>query len=610
MIRVLAALAALVPFLAAAQPIEPTVLGGSPDARTRLDELAGDLEPRFRAALARYDAEIAAQPHRIRAQIARCEFVEWFPSEYEYATFSDDVYELGAECEEDLLMRFPDHPEVRLWQLGRVYNDAEALEMGDALYRVADIYRWTNGQRSRLLTALANFSERLDTEGRFRERTAEYARRALEADVRADVRLILASYFQKTGDREAALEALTSPFDGHDPKDNWYAVRKMAYLADLGARDAVLALHAKLDGETYYDRNEAAAALRGIGELELAQRELESGTNYYGTDDERQRFALALESGDAAAAHAAYESMRDAGFLEDPIGVNRFALFVAYPDLPWRARDLLGWLGALGFLALILLGSFVPLALVHYRGLVNRLRGATWLSADQVGLRDAWLGLVAFNVAGLVAMYTIGPFDFLAEPTVPLGIAAEPSQLAELLVNESVLSILLLLAVAYALRRKFEGWWGTDWSVAKCVLVGALGGLVLRVPLFGMMASGFDLDAALRVDNAMWQMLESVEQVFGPAAALWVLAVAAPVGEELLFRGLLLRASLRHISFPVANGLQALLFAAMHLDLAAMPFLFGFGLAAGWLARQSGGLLAPMVMHAVFNLVVGLLIIN
>ena len=84
--------------------------------------------------------------------------------------------------------------------------------------------------------------------------------------------------------------------------------------------------------------------------------------------------------------------------------------------------------------------------------------------------------------------------------------------------------------------------------------------------------------------------------------------IAAPVGEEFLFRGLLLRACLRHVSFPVANGLQALLFAAMHFDLGAMPFLFAFGLAAGWLARRSGGLLAPMVMHAALNLVAGLLI--
>ena len=82
-----------------------------------------------------------------------------------------------------------------------------------------------------------------------------------------------------------------------------------------------------------------------------------------------------------------------------------------------------------------------------------------------------------------------------------------------------------------------------------------------------MMLSGFDLDAALRIDNAMWQQLTKVDELYGAAAALWILSAAAPVGEEFIFRGLLLRASLRHVSFPVANGLQALLFAAMHFDL-------------------------------------------
>jgi membrane protease YdiL (CAAX protease family) len=139
-------------------------------------------------------------------------------------------------------------------------------------------------------------------------------------------------------------------------------------------------------------------------------------------------------------------------------------------------------------------------------------------------------------------------------------------------------------------------------------LTGVGAALVFRLPLLVMMLSGFDRDSALRIDNAMWQTLIEVDNLYGPTAAIWVLSFAAPVGEELVFRGLLLRACLRHVSFPVANGLQALLFAAMHFDLAAMPFLFAFGLAAGWLARRSGGLLAPMVMHGVLNLVAGLLI--
>ncbi len=608
MTRALAALLALAPLATAAQAIDPALLGGSPAARVRVEEIGSNLEQSFEQALARYDEEIAAQPHRVSAQLARCDFIESFPAEYEFLTFSDDVYERAEQCEEDLLLRFPDHPELRLWQLGRMYNDEEALEAAQGLLNVVDIHAWTSGQRARLYTELANASERLDTDRNFRERTAEYARQALKEDVRADVRLILGAYFQETGDRAAALEALTSPFDGHDPEDNWYIVRKMAYLAELDAREAVVALYAKLDGEAYYDRTEAAAALRAVGELESAQRELEDDeAGYYGTADERERFVLALESGDPEAAHAAYDQWRDNGWWEDPIGVNRFALFVAHPGLPWRARDALGFVGALGYLALLCSLWCVPLGLIHYRGLVNRLRSAKPYESDALQLRHAWWGLSAFMLASFVSLYSVGPIDLFTDPTMFWAIAADQQQLAKLVLVEAVVGVVLLAGVARAFNRHFTQWWSTDWSIAKCVLIGAAVALVFRLPLVAFILSGVDL-SRLPLDNFTLQLLREIHELYGPVAAIWVLSCAAPVGEEFIFRGLLLRASLRHISFPAANTVQALLFSAIHFDLAAAPYLFACGLAFGWLARRSGGLLAPIVAHAVFNLVAALLV--
>jgi hypothetical protein len=382
----------------------------------------------------------------------------------------------------------------------------------------------------------------------------------------------------------------------------------MAYLAELDAREAVVALYAKLDGEAYYDRTEAAAALRAVGELELAQRELEDiEADYYGTADERQRFVLALESGDPEAAHAAYDQWRDNGWWEDPIGVNRFALFVAHPVLPWRARDALGLVGALGYLALLCSLWCVPLGLIHYRGLVNRLRSATPYESDALQLRHAWWGLSAFMLASFLSLYAVGPIDLFTDPTMFWAIAADQQQLAKLVLVESVVGVILLAVVARAFNRHFTQWWSTDWSIAKCVLIGAAVALVFRLPLVAFMLSGVDL-SRVPLDNFMLQLLREIHELYGPVAAIWVLSCAAPVGEEFIFRGLLLRATLRHVSFPAANTVQALLFSALHFDLAAAPYLFACGLAFGWLARRSGGLLAPMVAHAVFNLVAALLV--
>jgi membrane protease YdiL (CAAX protease family) len=612
MTRLFVVLAALVPFVASAQSIDAVLLGGSPKSSARLKAISGDLRSSFERALARYDEEIAAQPHRIAARIERCRFIETFQVDYEYASFIDELYETGEQCHEELATSFPDHPEVKLWQLERTYDDEERLAGGQTLIAELDARGWTGGQRARLYTHLANASERLDTERRYRERTAEYARLALQHDIRADVRLIQATYFKEAGDRAAALEALTSPFDGHDAEDGWYLVRKMSLLAELQEREAVLAVHAKLAERTgYYDRNEVAAALRAVGETALARDELgDEDAAYYGTADERQRFVLALEDGNADDAYAAYQEWRDAGWREDPIGVNRFALFVAHPDLPWRPRDALGLLGGLGYFALLCALWFAPLGIIHYRGLANRVRGASAYSADGLHLRHAWWGLFAFTLAGFLSLYAIGPIDVFSNVTMPWAVGAERWQLAKLLVIESLFSIVLLAFVAQALRRYFPRWWSTDWSIAKCVLIAAAVALALRLPMLAAMLGGFDFDAALRLDNAMWQMLTDVDALFGAAATLWTLSVAAPVAEEFIFRGLLLRASLKHVSFPLANTAQALLFAAVHFDLAATPFLFVCGLAFGWLARSSGGLLAPIVAHCVFNLVAGLLIIS
>jgi membrane protease YdiL (CAAX protease family) len=41
-----------------------------------------------------------------------------------------------------------------------------------------------------------------------------------------------------------------------------------------------------------------------------------------------------------------------------------------------------------------------------------------------------------------------------------------------------------------------------------------------------------------------------------------------------------------------------------------MPLLFVFGLTAGWLAKRSEGLLAPMAMHSAFNLTAALAVIG
>ena len=88
----------------------------------------------------------------------------------------------------------------------------------------------------------------------------------------------------------------------------------------------------------------------------------------------------------------------------------------------------------------------------------------------------------------------------------------------------------------------------------------------------------------------------------------WTLVVCAlavtlvPLAEEVCFRGVLLPAFAGKVPrlAPVIG--QALLFALLHVNLAAFPGLFLLGLALGIGYARTGSLLTPVAMHAVFNL--------
>jgi uncharacterized protein len=64
------------------------------------------------------------------------------------------------------------------------------------------------------------------------------------------------------------------------------------------------------------------------------------------------------------------------------------------------------------------------------------------------------------------------------------------------------------------------------------------------------------------------------------------------------------------VSFALATLVQSLAFVLMHEEWQSMPFLFVFALLAGWLAKRSEGLLAPMAMHAFNNFGAGLAIVG
>jgi membrane protease YdiL (CAAX protease family) len=89
-------------------------------------------------------------------------------------------------------------------------------------------------------------------------------------------------------------------------------------------------------------------------------------------------------------------------------------------------------------------------------------------------------------------------------------------------------------------------------------------------------------------------------------------AVAAPVFEEILFRGFLLPSLTRYVPVWSAIGLSALLFALAHLSLSEVLPLAVLGVVLGYVYTRSRGLLAPILLHSLWNsaTMIGLLVLG
>ena len=108
----------------------------------------------------------------------------------------------------------------------------------------------------------------------------------------------------------------------------------------------------------------------------------------------------------------------------------------------------------------------------------------------------------------------------------------------------------------------------------------------------------------LRIDLGGDSMTELFKTTH-PAWLFWIAAVlAAPLFEEVLFRGLLFRGF--QASFLGTGGtivLTALLWAAMHLqyNLYGMGFIAAVGMLFGTARARTGSLIVPMALHAALN---------
>jgi uncharacterized protein len=178
------------------------------------------------------------------------------------------------------------------------------------------------------------------------------------------------------------------------------------------------------------------------------------------------------------------------------------------------------------------------------------------------------------------------------------------------------------LTIGLALLGQFGGWIAALAWVSRRKGRGSLRadfGLVVHPRDLWAIPAGIGLEIALAlmifpisdlVQNQRQGVVNDLESAHGPHLAVLALfaGLIAPVCEELLFRGVLLRALRRRFSPVVAVALSALVFALAHplLDpswgtFVIVPALFGMGAVSGAIAVRRGDLSVSILLHIGFN---------
>jgi len=167
----------------------------------------------------------------------------------------------------------------------------------------------------------------------------------------------------------------------------------------------------------------------------------------------------------------------------------------------------------------------------------------------------------------------------------------------------------IIAFVPFFLREHGIGWteafgFGSPRQAATLGL--ALGVAVVTFPVVRWLGEqSIRLMTMLRLEPVAQQAVTTLQQTtdVGPQIYMAIMAVGvAPVAEELLFRGILYPFVKRRTSAWRACLLVSLLFGAVHFTLMAFVPLTFLAIALTWLYEKTNNLVAPMIVHSLFNL--------
>lgn len=102
-------------------------------------------------------------------------------------------------------------------------------------------------------------------------------------------------------------------------------------------------------------------------------------------------------------------------------------------------------------------------------------------------------------------------------------------------------------------------------------------------------------------DQPLVDFFRGSSPVAAKSIVVLLVVVEAPLLEEPVFRGIMFRGFARSMPMWAAMLLSGFLFALVHVNAATFIPLWFIGIAFAWLYAKTGTILAPMLVHCMFN---------
>ena len=125
--------------------------------------------------------------------------------------------------------------------------------------------------------------------------------------------------------------------------------------------------------------------------------------------------------------------------------------------------------------------------------------------------------------------------------------------------------------------------------------------IVLTIPALILAMSAVSEVMVRIFPLSSWEVAMFAEMSSGSLAAIIGACILAPMLEEMLFRGIILRSFLHQYSKWSAIVGSATLFGFAHMNLYQFVVAFVLGIVSGWLYERSASLLPCIALHAAYN---------